>query len=618
MGLVGDILKQVNGAVESLTNIFGGGNNGKMYPSNLGGLDTKAITNVIDNYANADWRSSRGYSFKVVRVSRNGSSEVSKDAEGWKEFRLQINPQELTQDEIFAIEVTPTLRGVLVEHHGTILKDISMSGTTGVSPMRREGGATLAAGLPILQSGHSGFQEFHELRSYIRAYVEAKRIDGATNGELRMIFKNYKDQEYLYIEPQKFTMKRSSARPFLYDYNFSFKGVGVADKPEAAVKGWLDKLDDALETADEYLQLAEGIINGSIGLIRRVESDIFNKILNPIRTLNRAINAVRGGQALLFGEFGVTRRFCEDLKRELERVEANWADAIGKSSPDYDKASGRTPTTVASSGRRPTNTELEVANAWAKAKKATILVLGQSEQLFQKNTFEVNQDVAAQFGDGTLIQLDEPSSVKEINILDTDDLQSIAARELGEVDKFRDIILLNNLKPPYIDPAGGPGVLKPGDKILLPSFNPSTTTDVIKSKEFQITKNMREAEKNLGVDIRLTKDGDLAQSNTGDFDLLGGMDNMSQAVSLRLAYEKGSLKRHLTIGTNLQTGRKVRSNSLNEMRDDVIASFLQDTRVESVPFVEIIQEGNTTFMNILLKLKESNQPIPIPIQIQTG
>jgi len=150
------------------------------YPATIGnGIPVTKITNVPD-FQSGGWRSSPGYAFQVYRVPLGSNTTKAvpsneNDKGKWQEFRLQINPQELTQDEIFAIEVTPTFRGVVVEHHGQILKDITISGTTGKSPRAREGGVVPATGRPVLASGHSGYEEFHELRSYIRAYVEAKR-----------------------------------------------------------------------------------------------------------------------------------------------------------------------------------------------------------------------------------------------------------------------------------------------------------------------------------------------------------------------------------------------------------------------------------------------------------
>ena len=64
---------------------------------------------------------------EAFRVDDKGKVKNADGADGFKAFRLQINPQELTQDEIFAIQVTPTFRGVLVEHQGVTLKDINIT-----------------------------------------------------------------------------------------------------------------------------------------------------------------------------------------------------------------------------------------------------------------------------------------------------------------------------------------------------------------------------------------------------------------------------------------------------------------------------------------------------------
>ena len=56
------------------------------------------------------------------------------------------------------------------------------SGTTGLSPLRKEGGADKSTGAPIMASGHSGYEEFNELRSYFRVYVEKKRLDASKGG----------------------------------------------------------------------------------------------------------------------------------------------------------------------------------------------------------------------------------------------------------------------------------------------------------------------------------------------------------------------------------------------------------------------------------------------------
>jgi hypothetical protein len=614
MGLLGDIVSQFQSLV-SLENVFGGNTNGsKSYPEKVGDVSRKAITND-PSYTDKSWKESRGYAFLVVRNKPDGGS---KTAENWKEFRLQINPQELTQDEIFAIEVTPTLRGVVVEHHGTVLKDINISGTTGISPMRREGGANKNTGNPLLTSGRSGFEEFHELRSYFRMYVEQKRVDQRKDGELRLVFKNFKDQEFLYVEPQKFSMKRSASRPMLYDYQIALKAIGNATDlvvPESQGLDFLQKTDALLESVQDTLDTTVQVISGAFGIIARVERNVQDTLLNPLRKISQAIEAFRGGSEMTFGERGITRRFADTVRAELIRINDNCADAFGIKLGAYNLLSGRNSTLTASVGRKPTYQEQKALNSLQKANAALLLFTSQRE-LFDENVFQTGARVTNAFN-GKVV-LETPNTVRPVQILGTDTIQTLAARELGNVDKFREIVILNNLKPPYISATGGPGVLKPGDQILLPQTDSSRDTGVMQNKVYNIQREMSEIERALGVDMQLNGDGDIAISNIGDASLVGGVENVGQAIATKLLLEVGSLKRHTGVGTDLGIGRKVRSNFLNDLQSQILTSLGQDPRVESVPFIQLKQEGGTTIINMLVKIAKINQPVPIPLTLQTG
>jgi len=614
IGAIASGVAEIGGnIINGILSIFGmGGAQDKKYPDNIGGAAILNFTNQPD-FKDGAWRESRGYAFQVHRV-RPGESKTL-PATGWKEFRLQINPQELTQDEIFAIEVTPTFRGVVVEHHGQILKDIMISGTTGKTPKSREGGSVKGTGRPILASGHSGFEEFHELRSYIRAYVEQKRIDDRNEGELRLVFRNFKDSEFLFVEPQKFTMKRSSQRATLYDYVIQLKAIGVADAPDKAKGdnfGLLGDIFDVLETATDAINTATATIQASIGLLRRAEQNIENKILGPLIAINNAALAIKGGANSLFGEHGVTRRSVEKLKVEIERVENNMGDLLGRDMGPFNLLTGRVPTLSGVSGRQSTASELKALNGLQKAKRGLTMLLSEDE-LFTADSSRRNEGVESIFGGK--ITIPRANSARAVTIDGQDNIQSLAARELGDPDRFREIVLLNNLKPPYIDVLGGAGILKPGDKVLLPKQSQQESTGVKKNKEFNITKLLNETEKNLGVDIRLNKNNDIAVANTNDLDLIAGVENLSQAVLVRLNLEPGSLKRHLGIGTGLAIGSKATSDRLTEIRNNIVSSFGSDLRISNIPFIEVRQEGNATIINLILKIKNLDQPIPLPITV---
>jgi hypothetical protein len=611
LALFGDIISQFTSLI-SLENVFGGKGSTHSYPDTFDSINRADITNN-PNYNDKSWQQSRNYAFLVVRANGNSVETVP----DWKEFKLQINPQELSQDEIFAIEVTPTLRGVVVEHHGTVLKDIQISGTTGISPNRKEGGANKKTGNPLLTSGRSGFEEFHELRSYFRTYVEQKRTDQREGGELRMIFKNFKDQEFLYVEPQKFSMKRSASRPFLYDYVIQLKAIGNAtDMNKSEVKTLA--IDTLLSDVQDTLDTAVATIQGAIGIVTRIERSIINAVLTPLRLVSSALQAIAGGRQLLLGDHGITRSFVDQLNAEINRINRNFADAFGVNMSEFNAVSGRSSTLAASAGRKPTYQEQTIMNAMTKASGALLMLAAQKE-LFEKGATQTNRDINTIFGGKT--SLGNPNSVRPAGILATDNIQTIAMRELGNIDAFKDIVILNNLKPPYLAPAGStkvPGVLRPGDTILIPQNSSTANTGVKQNKIYNIQRNLNELERALGVDIRLNGDGDIAISNIGDASLIAGLDNIGQMLATKLLLELGSLKRHPEVGTSLGVGRKVTSNFLNDLQTQIVNSLSQDPRVESVPFIQLKQDGGTTTINMLVQVAKIQQPVPIPLTLQTG
>jgi len=643
MPIVGNLVKEIAAAVGSVPTAFGSGQT--LYPNDIGdNLKDFDITNK-PNYGAGDWRQSRGYAFQVMNVI---GSEL-KEAPGFQEFRLQINPQELQQDDIFSIMITPTLRGTVVEHHGVTHKDIMISGTTGISPNRREAGALSNSGrpaLPVLTSGHSGFEEFHELRSYLRVYSEMKRVEvperdvTGSKKEMRLVFKNYKDSEYLFVEPIKFTMKRSSQRPHLYDYTIQLKAIGVANvsiKAEQGVMALIADVDSAIDTIAVGVNVALKIISGALPVITRVVRDFSHNILNQVRSVNQALQLIRNGKKAILGDPPssypilptaadpnprtlqiapsdlpqITREYILGLIDTIEDAENNLSDAYGIDMSVYNSVIGRTPTVPGPSGGT-TYQQFQILNAIASMKRAMLLLASQ-DSLFEKNIFQVNLEAIQ--ASGEVYSFQTPQSVRKVEILGGDTIQTIAGRELENVDRYRDLILLNNLIPPYIDSVASTGVLTVGDKILIPQQIPSDPVNIIKNKTYPITEGMSETEKDLGVDLLLDPENDLTITNLNDLKLVGGIENMAQAIVIRILIEKGSIKRHSTIGTRLQVGEKVRQNSLADLKSEIVTSLGSDPRITAVPFIQLNQQGGAIDILMIVKIRHFEQPVPIPIKL---
>lgn len=664
---IGDILSEVGNAIAS----------GFGFGSQDGSEWNEAFRSVTNNptYDDGAWRKSLGYGFRVVRVQNN---TIDADpAAGWQRFKLQIPPQELNQSEIFAINVTPTFRGVIVEHQGSVLKDITISGTTGISPNRKEGGAISNSGKPVLSSGRSGYEEFHNLRSYFRAYVEEKRLDSGDLGELRLIFDNFKDHEHIYVEPQKFDLKRSSTRPMMYNYNIVMKGIGNADAvdPDTNI---LDSALDNLDTALGYLNDGLGFINGAIGVVQRIEGAIESAIIGPLNTLATAAAALRNGEESLFGAFGtfslaesslqatldrlrnesptttlppqrdkitleivekppipqsprpvtteiggqvrtnptfpdlgITTQSIDELAVEIQRVSDNLAESLGINLSVYNSAIGRI-TTLASTQTTRTTLEEEALHGLTLANRGLTLIVAQKE-LFEGDADESNNRVSSIYGNE--ITFPALGSTRSTNVSGSDTIHTIALRELGNADRYRELVTLNNLVPPYISTTASKGVLVSGDQILIPMRQVADDLGAKKTKEFNVTAGLSTAEKALGVDLRLDKNNDIAFNNIGDFDAQAGVLNYAQAILMRVLTEKKSLKRHPSYGAGIRIGEKMTSQNIGDIRGRIQSGISSDPRTEKVPFLRTEIDGGSLKMLIVAKPKNIKQTIPIPINL---
>lgn len=588
-----NIVDSVNGAAGSVGSLFG---SGKIvaYPKDWSG---QVINEVKEDDS---WKTSKGYSFQVLERDSDDSLDVSDD---WGEFRLQINPQEKTQDEIFAVEISPTFKGVLVEHQGILLREITISGTTGISPKRKMAGA-LSNGRPALAGGHSGYIEFQELRNYLRMYAESKRKEGGSKWAL--VFRNYKDNEHFIVEVKRFKEKRKS---MLYYYTIEMVAIGRASPPRRKKffkTSFFDMLDKIVTAISDAAQLLSALGPFLVGIM----SDFVDMILKPLESIVKSLQSIKkSGKALLSGEF--TRKFFQTLKGRLRELSNNINDLLGRDMKTFNQYAGRTPTLSGQSGRESTYSELSVLNALQVCERAINAIL-QDNTIFTEDRNAEASKVESLYDDRISLTLSNTS--REVTINGNDNIQTIAARELGDPDKFREIVLMNNLKPPYIttedDTTSGSRVLRPGDTLLIPQQG-GTPIGVAQGQQYDITKNLRTFEKSYGVDIALTKNNDLAISNTSDLDLIAGTENLAQGIMLKLYLERKGLKRHPSVGTSLGIGEK--ALHLTDLRNEVESSILSDQRVEAILYSQLLQDGNETKIQLVLKAKDIDQPIPISI-----
>lgn len=137
-------------------------------------------------------------------------------------------------------------------------------------------------------------------------------------------------------------------------------------------------------------------------------------------------------------------------------------------------------------------------------------------------------------------------------------------------------------------------------------------SNIIKNKQYNITKDMSYTEKELGVDLAIGPTGDLKMSNLKDFKLIAGAENAAQALRLKMEIERGSLLYHPTIGSNLQIGEKTKDAFL--IKTTLLNSILQDPRFSSAT-VNVTIQGGIYIIDISVKIKNIDQEVPIQLAL---
>ena len=280
--LIDNITQSVEGLVADITGKDSGG-----LPAIPTSKEVMAVLSTVDP---SNWlKLSFPYTFAVVNIDGTGQNPFT-------DFSLPISPQSLKQTEDFAVTIKATQGGTTSNHSGNRYKSLNIKGTTGIAPNRGDGGVNKRTGEAIFQPKalryRSGYEVFLRLRNWFRAYHEYKATAGKDGKGLRLVFKNYKDGEFLVVELIKFDMDRSSSRSFLYDYELEFKVISHLSFQELINR--TTGFEDALNTAVEAIDTARGVFLRSQGILRQVESTYESVVVEPLRKTSLAIKALLG------------------------------------------------------------------------------------------------------------------------------------------------------------------------------------------------------------------------------------------------------------------------------------------------------------------------------------
>lgn len=658
-----------------------------------------------------NWMYNCGYAFAVIKQDEGkytgytAKDKNGKDSEVFGEFVLNINPQNITMREPFSIDIVPTQTGVVVQHSGSVLKDIVIAGTTGIHPLRGPGGVTnsdvskffasrgkgqgsslpvwntnkeyerdisqppdseknkavlaspkpqydkvanfLRGGTGILNGEPPGFYHFHMLRNYIRSYVQSKtRIEYS---DAFLVFRNKKDNEDWIVEPIEFVMERSAKSPFIYNYRIvlrALKKVTIEAGKEKDILGGFGKFLDALKNVEDVIKVSSDLINtgaqalnASAGYITQLSQDFNVTVMGPINALSNLLAGVRNASNAVLA---VPRTFVESLNGSVTTLIRRVEDVSGCGNNTYNTRVGRVSTAKnVSIYRTPTLEEIGILKALNTVQKGLITLLATdqpfSKELLQDSSYNIDafntwnnvslstkgkialkkgsiENTKKLFNNELIIKT--PNSAYTDIVRSGENLQDIAVRTLGDVSRWYDIVLLNQLKYPYIDTIENKslGVVAPGSVIYIPSSSSVISKGVIRGRTTYITQNLSEVEKSLGVDLELTADNDLRINARQDLDLVAGAQNAAQAIYISLMLESGSLKYHQYKGVNLSPGTKD-AGAARDVIESVRRSIVSDPRFDSVSNLSVSRVNTTLLLNMNVQVSNLGKNIPLEISI---
>lgn len=192
-------------------------------------------------------------------------------------------------------------------------------------------------------------------------------------------------------------------------------------------------------------------------------------------------------------------------------------------------------------------------------------------------------------------------AIRAVSINRDDTLKTIALRELGSAAFWVDLVLVNNLKPPYIADVASAGVLSYGDLIKIP--------DLTSPVEFDT-----DARAIYGVDLVLRKR--LLQVGNGDLSLIAGVPNLVQALRHHVIVGKRELAFHPDYGCWV---REVIGATSGPTQVVLASSYVkravqEDSRVDYVESCQGVADGDTIRV-VARVVPVSGKPIDIELVV---
>lgn len=541
-------------------------------------------------------------------------------------FPLVLAPETISLSEPFAVADTVAQdAGLVVEENGIVRRRLRIEGHTGFKPRPHQisgGFARVQTKFPsyvargtVSPRALSGQRHFHFLQDKVfRTYGDLKR-DPQTAASTSLVWHNIKDDEHWLVAPLEFRMTRSAAKPLLYHYTIELLVVDTADATELAVVGdevtWLDKIKDVVRSVRAIVDKVIGAVRAVTAAIAEIRA-VVASIGNTLRKIGDVIDAVTDFIDGIVDFVTLPATIIKSVANEIESATARLAasarsiddrvlaafrrigdafDELGQYQSIFaEPASGRLAQINARSQLSTSRSTRDLTAAEADPPTAL-------RDFSTRGSLPLPGSALQARGDRNLGRSAAFSSTRAHTIGPSDTLQSIAARELGDGARWREIALLNNLRPPYISRSGLPGTLQPGEQLAIPTAGPARVRGPI-SIVGALPTDPIEVQL-LGRDLKLEALADgrftlvtVHRDGYSDAATIEGVSNLVQALTLRTSIERGTDLLYPRLGYSSVIGLGISPVDTETLRLRLSAAVRGDPRIAGTSAVRL-RTGDT-------------------------
>jgi hypothetical protein len=548
----------------------------------------------------------KGYGFEVFDVRKLNEPLFIK--------ALVLAPTRYTLSEPFAVTLTPTEDNTVVaEENGIIIRELTIEGTTGLQKRAEEGLGRAGK----IGTNASGPEHFAQLREMFRAYSRLKK-DPAKAPFIQMRFHNIKEDEHYVVVPRSFDTPRDAQTRVHFNYRITMAVIETLPKPTTPSGGLLGDIGAALKGITKSINDARAVF---VELVNTIDV-LKERIQNPSILLERTALALNGisdyvEANVLFILTGIAFHESVISFSELFREDAiNNID--GEATFDQ---------TVAARKVAALEAGLTAVTAHPEAFEPPLG--GKTEQWFLGASAVSANDIAnktagADVGTRTQLALGSArdggldlgsyAGGQEQSLSATDTIESLA--NANGVSR-ESIILLNRLRAPYISVAGGPGVKRPGEKILIPVRAATATPGLVPAAPY-----LTAEEALYGIDMAL--DPVLAaqgifellvddQHGSLDVDKVRGIQNVVQGIRIILGTELGTTNFVPDLGIRRLPGIRGTLSRLVFASTAVRDAILSDARVDHIDSVRLVINGDVLSQEITPVLRGDRPGVTLAV-----